>query len=62
MGEGDLRGTIRPGRLADLAVLERDPTIDIANMRSVVLTVKRGRPYLRADYVPITPQEVPDDD
>jgi len=62
MGEADLRGTIAPGRLADLAVLERDPTTDIANMRSVVLTVKRGRPFARADYVPITTAEVPDDD
>lgn len=62
MGDGDRRGTIQPGRIADLVVLDRDPTADIANMRSVVLTVKHGRPFARADYVPITAAEVPDDD
>jgi hypothetical protein len=62
MGEADRRGTIQPGRLADLAVLARDPIADIANMRSVVLTVKRGRPFARADYVPITEDEVGDDE
>jgi hypothetical protein len=62
MGEADLRGTVQPGRLADLVILSRDPNADIANMRSVVLTVKRGHTFARADYVPITRDEVGNDD
>ncbi len=47
-----------PGYLANLVVLSRDPTREIANMRSVVMTVKRGRRLDRENYVPITPEEV----
>lgn len=55
-------GTVAPGRLANLVVLGRDPLADIANMRSVLFTVKRGRRFDRADYRPITAEEAPQDD
>jgi imidazolonepropionase-like amidohydrolase len=43
-------GTITPGKLANMVVLRANPLADVRNMRTVVMTVKRGRAYLRADY------------
>jgi len=43
-------GTIEPGKLASLVVLDEDPTKDIRALRSVVSVVKRGEIYLRTDY------------
>jgi imidazolonepropionase-like amidohydrolase len=45
-------GSVEPGKLANLAVLARNPLDDVRNLRSVVLTVKRGRRFARADYLP----------
>jgi len=45
-------GSIAPGKLANMVVLSANPLQDIRNMRSVVMTVKRGRAYSRADYHP----------
>jgi imidazolonepropionase-like amidohydrolase len=55
--EGEM-GTIEPARLANLAFLSADPLSPGASFRSVVLTVKRGKPYWRRDYVPVTTAEV----
>jgi imidazolonepropionase-like amidohydrolase len=62
MGRGQDMGVVAAGRRADLVVLERDPVADIANMRSVLLVVKNGLRYVRADYRPITPDEAANDD
>ena len=62
MGQSRNMGVIAPSFVANLVVLERDPTTDIANLRSVVFTVKRGRRFDRADYRPIRPEEMGDDD
>jgi imidazolonepropionase-like amidohydrolase len=43
-------GTIEPGKLANLVVLTADPLASAKNLRSVELTVKRGRRFARADY------------
>jgi imidazolonepropionase-like amidohydrolase len=43
-------GSIEPGKLANLAVLSNNPLEDVRNFQSVVLTVKRGRQFERADY------------
>jgi imidazolonepropionase-like amidohydrolase len=43
-------GSIEPGKLANLVVLAKDPLQDAGNLRSVVLTVKRGRHFARSDY------------
>jgi imidazolonepropionase-like amidohydrolase len=61
-GRGRHLGLVAPGYAADLVVLERDPVRDIANLRSVLFTVKHGRRFDRADYRPITPQEMGGDD
>jgi imidazolonepropionase-like amidohydrolase len=41
----DSRGTVEVGKLADLVVLEANPTTDVAHTTGVVLVVKRGRAY-----------------
>jgi imidazolonepropionase-like amidohydrolase len=45
-------GTITPGKLANMVVLSANPLEDVRNMRSVVLTVKRGREFPRSNYGP----------
>lgn len=57
IGEARDMGTVAPGKLANLVFLAKNPLDDIANIRSVTLTVKRGVPYRRADYRPITRDE-----
>ncbi len=41
-------GTVEPGKLADLVVLDRDPRLDIANTRGIAAVVAAGR-YLPRD-------------
>lgn len=62
MGQAETMGVVAQGYAANLVVLERDPVADIGNMRSVLFTVKRGRRLDRADYRPISPEEIPDRD
>jgi imidazolonepropionase-like amidohydrolase len=50
MGEEAEMGTIAPRKLANMVVLSANPLEDVRNMRSVVMTVKRGRVFRRADY------------
>lgn len=61
MGQGRERGAIAAGYLADMVVLERDPAADIANMRSVLMVVKRGHRLARADYHPTDIEGLEDD-
>ena len=57
IGQGSDMGTVAPGKLANLVFLAKNPLDDIANIRSVTLTVKRGAQYFRKDYRPITKDE-----
>lgn len=50
MGEARDMGSIEPGKLANMVVLERNPLDDVRNFRSVVLTVKRGRRFPRVEF------------
>lgn len=52
MGRVKDMGSVEAGKFADFVVLAADPLADIANVRSVQMTVKRGREYPRADYKP----------
>lgn len=61
-GQARDMGSIEPGKLANFVVLTRDPLADIANIRAIEMTVKRGRAYPRADYRPITKTELGDED
>ncbi len=58
--QGADTGTVAPGKLANLIVLARDPTVDIENLKSLELTVKRGRAWPRADFRPPTEQDLKD--
>ncbi|MCJ9429993.1 amidohydrolase family protein [Kordiimonas marina] len=57
--EGE-RGTLVPGKRADIVFVSKNPLEEIDNLRSVVLTVKDGTAYARKDYVPITNAELGD--
>ncbi|MET9101148.1 amidohydrolase family protein [Streptomyces antibioticus] len=49
-GAGHLTGSVEPGKLADLAVFAQDPLADIGHLRTITLTVKRGRRFPRDAY------------
>ncbi len=48
MGRDDV-GTIEPGKLADLLVLDADPLADVRNLRSVRLVVRGGEVWTREE-------------
>lgn len=45
MGMDEELGSIEPGKLADLILVDGDPTADINDLRRVVMVVKDGRVY-----------------
>jgi imidazolonepropionase-like amidohydrolase len=49
LGQAAKRGTITPGKLADLVVLDADPSRDIHNTTKVDFVVKDGRVYSRGN-------------
>jgi imidazolonepropionase-like amidohydrolase len=51
-------GLIVVGKLANLVVLDKNPLETIENIRSVYLVVKRGIPYPRSAYTPVTSKEM----
>jgi imidazolonepropionase-like amidohydrolase len=57
IGQDANMGTVAPGKLANLVFVAKNPLDDIANIKSVTLTVKRGAQYFRKDYRPITKDE-----
>ncbi|MBV8157591.1 MAG: amidohydrolase family protein, partial [Dyella sp.] len=61
-GQAQDMGSIAAGKLANFAVLAADPAKDLGNLRSIRMTVKRGHEYPRADYRPVTKEEMGDDD
>jgi imidazolonepropionase-like amidohydrolase len=60
IGEACEMGTLEAGKLANLVFLAKDPLAAIANVKSVTLTLKRGRAYPRGNYTPITKDEAKD--
>jgi len=48
LGQSAKRGTITPGKLADLVVLDADPSRDIGNTTKIGFVIKNGRVYSRA--------------
>ncbi|MFI6338803.1 amidohydrolase family protein [Streptomyces sp. NPDC050535] len=49
-GAEDVMGSVEAGKLANFVVLEDDPLLDIEHLRSVTLTVKRGRRFHRREF------------
>jgi imidazolonepropionase-like amidohydrolase len=45
MGRENDLGTVAPGRLADLVVLDRDPLVDVANLEAIHRVLKGGRVF-----------------
>lgn len=58
--EADM-GTIEAGKLANMIVLARNPLADIDNLKSIEMTVRRGRIYLRSDFKPLRKGDVTDE-
>lgn len=50
IGIEETHGTLEEGKRADLVFLSANPIADIANLRSVVLTVKDGRTFARSEF------------
>jgi imidazolonepropionase-like amidohydrolase len=50
-------GTLEAGKLANIAFLAKDPLADIANVKAVTLTVKRGLEFPRSAFHPIAKAE-----
>jgi imidazolonepropionase-like amidohydrolase len=49
LGTTDTMGTVEPGKLADLVVLDADPNQAVANLHTVTGVVRAGRYYSNAD-------------
>jgi imidazolonepropionase-like amidohydrolase len=57
-GQESDAGSIEPGKLANLLVLNRNPLEKIANVRSVFMVVKRGVRFPRSAYKPVTAKQM----
>jgi imidazolonepropionase-like amidohydrolase len=55
-------GSVAPGKLANLVVVERNPLENIRNLRTVLLVVKRGHRFARLSFRPIAAEEASDDE
>jgi hypothetical protein len=43
-----------------MVILARDPVADLSNLKSVVVTVKRGRVFQRTAFTPLTEGDITD--
>jgi imidazolonepropionase-like amidohydrolase len=53
-------GSLEPGKLANMVVLAKNPLSSIDNLKTVVMTVKRGRAFLRDDFRPLREDDITD--
>jgi imidazolonepropionase-like amidohydrolase len=59
--QGDEMGFIAPGRLANMVFTRADPSADVANLRTIVFTVRRGLEFQHVDYPRIRFDEIGED-
>jgi Tol biopolymer transport system component len=59
IGRASEIGSLEPGKLADLVVLDRDPRIDIANAADVAQVMKNGRLYDATSLAELAPDPHP---
>lgn len=50
IGRSDDLGTLEPGKLADIIIIDGNPLADINNIKRVVMTMKGGVPWYDAKY------------
>jgi imidazolonepropionase-like amidohydrolase len=43
LGKADQLGSVETGKLADMVLLSKDPTVDINNAKSIVFVMKGGQ-------------------
>lgn len=53
-------GSIEPGKLANMVVLARNPLTSLDNLKSVLMTVKRGRIFKRNAFIPLRKEDITD--
>lgn len=53
-------GSIEAGKLANMVVLARDPLAALANLKTVMSTMKRGRMFDRAAFLPMKEGDITD--
>lgn len=60
VGQDAEMGEIVAGKLANMIVLAQNPLTDLANLKTLKATIKRGREYRRADFVPLVKGDIAD--
>src|SRR5690606_35509729 len=53
LNQADDMGVIKAGKLANMIFVAGDPLTDVAQLRRLTFTVKRGKVYRRADFQPV---------
>jgi len=59
-GQDRVMGSVEPGKLANFVVLARSPVETLSNLKSVIMTVKRGRIFQRQAFVPLVAEDITD--
>jgi imidazolonepropionase-like amidohydrolase len=53
-------GSIEPGKLANMVVYARNPLLSLDNLKSVLMTIKRGRIFKRNAFIPLRRDDITD--